>query len=167
MAAKKHPLTPLHTLREETAEAAARALGEARRLEDAARRDEMLARERAARTKAEDAAVRANEHAALVDGQLRVADMLMGARWEIAAEDRRLEAERAAIEASLARRARERESEEGRAKTAAAQADADAVQRLLDQAKAVERAKADAAAEEAAEETSLARKFRHDQGRRG
>ena len=118
-------------------------------------------------TTAENEAVRNTERAALDEGQLRVADLLLGARWEIAAEERRLTAEKTAIDASLSRRAREREAEEGRARTAAAQADADAVQGLLDRAKAAERARADAAAEEAAEETSLARKFRADGARRG
>lgn len=167
MATKKHPLSPLHALREDAAEASARLLGEARRQEDAARDEERRARDRAAQITKEDAAVREKERTALEGGQLRAGDLLLGAQWELAAEDRRLAAEHASVEASLARRAREREAEDARVRTAAAQAEADAVQSLLDRARAAERAKAEAAAEEAAEETSLARKFRHDQGRRG
>jgi hypothetical protein len=167
MPASKHPLTPLHALRVEGAEAAARALGDAKRREDAARADEARAQASAVSVRAENERLREQERATLMTGALRVADMLAGARWELGAEGRRLDAERASVEASLARRERERDTEASRATTAAAQADADAVERLLEQARLAARAKAEAAAEEAAEETALARKFRHERGRSG
>lgn len=164
MGTPRHPLKPLHELREEEAEAAARALSEARRQEERARHDEAAALAALEELRVAHEAIRTQEQVALGRGSLRVADLLTASHWEAGA---RLAAEHATDAATAATdRVREHESNtaERLRATATAQANADAVERLLERAAAAKRAKAEAATEEAAEEANLARRARAPRG---
>ena len=167
MTAKKHSLAPLQGLRADAAEAASRALGHARRLDEEAIDTTRRSAEALEATLRASEAVRRGEAAALSGGRLRVADLMLEARWEIGADARRLAAEEDDLVARKERFLRTEEVEARRVQTALAQADAEAVARLRSRASKARLAKEEAAAEEAAEDASsaraLGRKIRADE----
>lgn len=152
MPARKYPLDPLATVREQHVDEATRALAAAVRAREAAERAAQAARAEEERAAAQAQAVRDAERGKLEQGQLTAADLQRADAWGFAvAEEKRRLQEHAARAAQAETEARAGETR-GRAEVSTRKADAEVVEK--DRAKWTEQVRKDALGreeEEAAE----------------